>query len=94
MVHMGQSYDFSVFYRVVGGAKGKPAGTITFQEHTGPPQSARMVVAKDFYGFKQMAVDVTFSQKLHDVPGPAVATFTIINGKLHASLSLKFTVVR
>jgi hypothetical protein len=38
-VHMDQSYDFSVFYRVVGGAKGKPAGTITLQEHTGPPPS-------------------------------------------------------
>jgi hypothetical protein len=53
-----------------------------------------MVVAKDFYGFKQMAVNVVFSQKLHDLPGPAVAKFTITVGKLQVSQSLKFTVVR
>jgi hypothetical protein len=94
LVHMGKSYDFSVFYRVVGGAKGKPAGTITLQEHTGSPQSARMFAAKDFYGFEQMAVDVVFSQKTHDTPGPAVATFTITVGKLHASQSLNFTLAR
>jgi hypothetical protein len=93
IVHMDQSYDFSVFYRVVGGAKGKPAGTITLQEHTGSPQSARMFAAKDFYGFKQMAVNVVFSQKMHDTPGPAVAKFTITVGKLQVSQSLNFTLV-
>jgi hypothetical protein len=92
-VHMDQSYDFSVFYRVVGGAKGKPAGTITLQEHTGSPQSAAMFAGKDFYGFKQMAVNVVFSRKTHDTPGPAVATFTIKVGKLQVSQSLNFTVV-
>ncbi len=37
VVHMGQSFDFSVFYILAGGLKGKPKGTITFQEHGSPP---------------------------------------------------------
>ncbi|HVC82202.1 MAG TPA: hypothetical protein VNL35_17055 [Chloroflexota bacterium] len=91
VVHMGQSYAFSVFYRVVGAIKAKPAGTFTLLEHAGSPQSSPLYAGKDFYGFKQMAVNVVFSRKAHDTPGPAVARFTITAGKLHVSESLPFT---
>ncbi len=94
VVHMGQSFGFSVFYRLVGGLKGTPKGTITFQEHTGSPQSAPMVPVKDVNGVKQMAITAAFSLKLHDTPGPAVATCTITVGKLHVSEALHFTVAR
>lgn len=91
VVHMGQSFDFSVFYRLVGGLKGTPKGTITFQEHTGAPQSASMFPATGANGLKQMAVTAVFSLKTHDTPGPAVAKFTVTVGKLHVSQSLHFT---
>ena len=94
VAHMGQSAGFSVFYRLVGGLKGTPKGTITFQEHTGAPQSAPMVPVKDVNGIKQMAVTAAFSRKEHDTPGPAVATFAIAVGTLHVSEVLHFTLAR
>ncbi|HEY8285201.1 MAG TPA: hypothetical protein VIJ28_12535 [Chloroflexota bacterium] len=92
VVHMGQSFDFSVFYRLVGGLRGRPAGTITFQEHANPPQSAPLFAGKDINGFKQMFVNAAFSRKTHDTLGPALATFTVTVGKLQVSQSLNFTV--
>ncbi len=91
VAHMGQTFDFSVFYVLAGGLKGKPKGTITFQEHGSPPQSSPLFVGKDIYGMKQMFVNAAFSQKTHDTLGPAVATFTITVGKVHVSESLHFT---
>jgi hypothetical protein len=93
VVHMGQSIDFWVFYRLVGGVHGTPSGTITFQEHTGPAQSAPLVAGKDANGMKQMGANAVFSRKMHDTPGPAVARFTITIGTLHVSQSLHFTLV-
>jgi hypothetical protein len=89
---MGQSFDFSVFYRLVGGLHGRPAGTITFQEHASPPQSSPLFAGKDINGLKQMYVNAAFSRKTHDTLGPALATFTVTVGKLQVSQSLNFTV--
>jgi len=94
VAHMGQSFEFFVFYRLVGGLKGTPKGTITFQEHKSPPQSFSMFPVKDANGLKQMGVTSAFSLKTHDTPGPAVATFAIAVGTHHMSESLHFTVVR
>jgi len=94
VVHMGQSFEFFAFYRLVGGLKGTPKGTITFQEHAGPPQPAPLVAVKDANGLKQMGVTSVFSLKTHDTLGPAVATFAITVGTHHVSESLHFTVAR
>jgi len=94
VAHMGQSLEFFVFYRLVGGLTGTPKGTITFQEHASPPQSAPLVAVKDANGLKQMGVTSAFSLKAHDTLGPAVATFAITVGTLHMSESLRFTLVR
>jgi hypothetical protein len=94
VAHMGQTFDFSVFYLLAGGLKGKPKGTITFQEHGSPPQSSPLFVGNDINGMKQMFVNATFTIKTHDTPGPAVATFRITLGKFQVSESLHFTVVR
>jgi len=52
------------------------------------------LVGPDFYGNKQLYLQVEFTQKTGDVPGPAVARFTVTIGKLHVSESLNFTLMR
>jgi hypothetical protein len=94
VVHLGQSFDFSVFYLLAGGLKGTPKGTITFQEHGSSPQSSPLFAGANINGMKQLFVNAVFSQKTHDKPGPAVAKFTITVGTFHVSESLHFTVVR
>jgi hypothetical protein len=94
VVHMGETFLFEVFYRLVGGLKGTPTGTITIQEHAGGPQTYPLLIAKDANGIKQMYNNVVFTQKSGDTPGAAVVKFTITVGGHRVSKRLKFTVAR
>jgi hypothetical protein len=89
VVPMGQPTDFSVFYSLAGPPAGPLAGKVTIRESAGPAQTYHLYAAKT--ETKQFYVGILFSRQGHDVPGPAVATFTVTAGALHASRALHFT---
>jgi hypothetical protein len=89
VVPMGKPTDFSIFFSLAGSPPGPVSGQVAIRESAGIAQTYHLYAAKT--DTKQFYVDVLFSRKAHDVPGVAVATFTITVGAVRASRALRFT---